>query len=422
MRGVFEKLLPFPAIRASPASAFAPTARQNAVPRPHHVSTKADRPMRGGSILLFIDDLGATGVVRNAIALATRLCASGFTVEVAASCAQGALRGEVDPRIHLTELLPSRWRTAPRPLRLARAWLGLRRRLASAQPDLILSAGNHGHLLTRLAAPAAPRARTIYRISNDLDHARPGRLAPLSKIPRKLQFRLITKHAACLALVSPHLLEHPLIAAAARRGKTRLIPNGVDLDMVAERSEGPAPHPWLAETNHSTVLTVGRLAPQKNIETLLAAVAEARRHRSLRLIVLGDGTDKARLRLRRRAEDLGIADAVAFVPAVANPFPWMAHAAAFALPSWWEGASNVLLEALACGRPIVASRTAGNAEDVLGSGRYGRLVDPADVHGLAQALLDQTGAAPIRPGGRAAAFSRARALDDFAALAAGLSR
>ncbi|WP_165356370.1 glycosyltransferase [Sphingosinicella sp. BN140058] len=372
--------------------------------------------------MIFIDDLGATGVVRNAIALATRLCAAGFVVEVAASCAQGALRGELDPRIRLTELLPSRWRTAPRPVRLARALLGLRRRLASEQPDLILSAGNHGHLLTRLAASAAPRARTIYRISNDLDHARPGRLGRLGKIARTLQFRLIAGHAACLALVSPHLLQHPLIAAAARRGKTRLIPNGVDLAMVAKRSEGPAPHPWLAESNHPTVLTVGRLAPQKNIETLLAALAEARRSRPLRLIVLGDGTDKTRLRLRGRAEALGIADAVAFVPAVPNPFPWMAHAAAFVLPSWWEGASNVLLEALACGRPIVASRTAGNAEEVLGSGRYGRLIDPADVHGLAKALLDQTGATPIRPGARATAFSRNRALDEFAVLAVGLSR
>jgi hypothetical protein len=79
----------------------------------------------------------------------------------------------------------------------------------------------------------------------------------------------------------------------------------------------------------------------------------------------------------------------------------------FVLPSLWEGASNALLEALACGVPVIAATSAGNAQEVLGYGRYGLLVDPLDVEGMAQAMLYQTVADACRPGSRAADFTAA---------------
>jgi glycosyltransferase involved in cell wall biosynthesis len=88
----------------------------------------------------------------------------------------------------------------------------------------------------------------------------------------------------------------------------------------------------------------------------------------------------------------------------------VARAATFVLPSLWEGASNALLEAVACDVPIVASRSAGNAQEVLGYGRFGLLVDPLDVKGMAQAILYQTSADACRPGNRAADYSADDAL------------
>jgi glycosyltransferase involved in cell wall biosynthesis len=82
------------------------------------------------------------------------------------------------------------------------------------------------------------------------------------------------------------------------------------------------------------------------------------------------------------------------------------------LPSLWEGASNSLLEALACGVPVVASATAGNAPEVLAGGRYGRLADPASATDLARAIAAQLdGATRILPRDRADAL----ALDAVAA-------
>ena len=73
-----------------------------------------------------------------------------------------------------------------------------------------------------------------------------------------------------------------------------------------------------------------------------------------------------------------------------------AHADAFVLPSWWEGSPNVLLEAMAVDVPIVASRSAGNAVDLLDDGRCGLLVDPADAAAMAAlALLSAPASPPI---------------------------
>jgi glycosyltransferase involved in cell wall biosynthesis len=143
---------------------------------------------------------------------------------------------------------------------------------------------------------------------------------------------------------------------------------------------------------------------------LVRAVAHAARERPLRLIILGGGTTEERLRLQQLARDLGIGDAVHLQDEVANPFPFIARASTFALPSLWEGSSNVLLEALACNVPIVAARSAGNAQEVLGYGRFGLLVEPQDVEGMARAILYQASPGACRPGTRANDFAAATAL------------
>jgi glycosyltransferase involved in cell wall biosynthesis len=169
------------------------------------------------------------------------------------------------------------------------------------------------------------------------------------------------------------------------------------------------PHPWL-EDGIPVVVAAGRLARHKNFDTLVRAVARATQQRPLRLIILGAGPAEERQRLQQLARGLGIGDDLHLQGEVANPFPFMARANVFALPSLWEGASNVLLEALACDVPIVAARSAGNAQEVLGYGRFGLLVDPQDVEGLAQAILYQVSPGACRPGTRAADFASGPAL------------
>jgi len=110
------------------------------------------------------------------------------------------------------------------------------------------------------------------------------------------------------------------------------------------------------------VLGVGRLVPQKGFDVLLKAFALARRSQPMRLVIAGDGPRENREQLQALANDLGIGEDVWLAGFIANPLPLFRQAKLFVLSSRWEGMSNVLLEALASGCPVVATQTPGTSE------------------------------------------------------------
>lgn len=361
---------------------------------------------------IFVSDLGATGVVRNAVAIANHAAASGYEVRLLTCTANGVLRSEIDKRVVLIELLGGESKAESRRSQLKRTFLAYRRHSRDWRPDILLSAGNHGHLLSTFAWLGL-KGKKLLRISNDLRHRKPS---PPARLWRNLKFKLITLLADRLVLVSRAQCESPLLSRMVSTGKAVVIPNGVDIDAVQSASRRPCPHPWTADRSVPIVLAVGRHVKQKNFHILLKAFACARRERKIRLIMLGDGQAGETVRLHNLAIGLGIGADVAFVPSTSNPFPFMAASHALALPSLWEGSSNVLLEAMACEIPIIASHTAGDARQLLSDGKYGILVDPTDEQGLARAILKQTGTDPVCPDGRALAFNRAVAIEDYLRL------
>lgn len=360
---------------------------------------------------LFVHDLTATGVVRNAIAIANRAAADGYAVRLLTAQARGALRGNVAPGVEVVELLGDAQEQSRRS-QMRRILLAYRRMTQEWRPDLLLSAGTHGHLLSSLAWQGLAGTK-ILRISNDLG-ARTGR-GGLKTWQRRLKIRALTAAADRVVLVSREQQRDPLFGRLLSNGKGVLIPNGVDVPRVREAAGHPCPHPWMS-ADVPVVLGVGRAVAVKNYPTLIRAVALARRDRPLRLIILGEADPAAESDLRALAQGEGIGDAFDRVPATDNPFTYMEAASVVALPSLWEGSSNVILEALACGTPVIASRTAGDAWHVLDQGRFGLLVDPLDVNQLADAILRQTGSSRVLPGERADGFSAERALDGYMQL------
>lgn len=105
---------------------------------------------------------------------------------------------------------------------------------------------------------------------------------------------------------------------------------------------------------------------------------------SARLVMVGDGP--LRPTLEARARDLGLNGAVRFLGAVPRAASFLPHFDVFVLSSVWEGMSNSLLEAMAAGRPVVATRVGGNPEVVV-DGETGLLVPPRDPRALADAVL-----------------------------------
>jgi glycosyltransferase involved in cell wall biosynthesis len=146
----------------------------------------------------------------------------------------------------------------------------------------------------------------------------------------------------------------------------------------------PAPeHPWFAAGEPPVILGVGELGARKDFAMLLRAFARLRAQRPCRLMVLGKGRERDRL--LALADELGIRADFELPGYVEGPFAYMAHAAAFALCSRWEGLPSVPVEALAVGTPVVATATPGSVE-ILEDGKVGPLVPIGDDAAMAEAL------------------------------------
>jgi glycosyltransferase involved in cell wall biosynthesis len=163
------------------------------------------------------------------------------------------------------------------------------------------------------------------------------------------------------------------------------IHNSVITPAILEKAKEPVDHPWFHDGGGPVVINVARLNHQKDLPTLLEAIAEARQSEPVRLILLGKGREQANL--EAKARELGIAEAVDLPGYVENPYAWMAKADVFALSSAWEGFGNVVAEALAVGTPVVSTDCPSGPGEILEHGRYGRLVSVGDGKGLGQAIL-----------------------------------
>ncbi len=185
---------------------------------------------------------------------------------------------------------------------------------------------------------------------------------------------------------------------------------------LLERSRERPDHPWLLDQTTPTLIAVGRLTAQKDFATLLRAFAKLREHRNVRLIIFGKGPE--RQNLEALARDLGIEQEVSLPGFTQNPYAAMSRASLFVLSSRWEGLPTVLIEAMACGCPVVATDCPSGPAEILKGGRYGPLTNVGDVQGLADTILKAL-EHPVSEEAlrnRAVDFSYDRSVDTYTAL------
>ena len=199
--------------------------------------------------------------------------------------------------------------------------------------------------------------------------------------------------------------------------RVRTIHSPIPADSIRRLAQEEVTHPWFTDGEPPVVLSVGREAPQKDHPTLVEAFGLVRREVDSRLVILGKLSAPYRAGLKSLARIHGVEGDLGFMDFDENPYRYMRRAGLLALSSRWEGLPGVIIEALACGTPVVSTDAPYGPREILG--HWGGLPPVGDAPALARALAGALrGARPTEEAlrARAADFSPEKAADAYVAL------
>jgi glycosyltransferase involved in cell wall biosynthesis len=328
-------------------------------------------------IAIFIPSLRGGGAERAMVALANGFARRGLAVDLVLATAEGVFAKEVSGSVRIIDLASGR---------MADSLFRLAGYLKRESPDVLLSAMTHVNL-TAVWAKRLARVQTRLVLSerSTLTHALKGLEArPLAAwlIPRLVRF----SYPAADAVVSVSLgVQDDLRRyVCLSREQAHVIYNPVVDDGLVHRALEALDHPWFAPGAPPVILGAGRLTEAKNFPLLIRAFNRLRAERECRLMILGEGPLRSSLESMVAASDHA-AD-ISMPGFVENPLPFMTRSRVFALSSSWEGLPGVLIQAMACGTPVVSTDCPSGPQEILEGGRWGRLVPVDDEVALSDAL------------------------------------
>jgi glycosyltransferase involved in cell wall biosynthesis len=335
-----------------------------------HDATTEPRP----DILMVLPNLEPGGAERVSVNLANAWTARGLKVEIALLHNAGSFADQLAPGVAVTVFGVHRARQAILPLG---------RYLSRRRPHATLAVMPPATWITA-AARVWARSPTRLVLAEHTDWSAP-RLSPPN--PNTMGFHAQTQ-VACRIAAARVAVSEGVADALARIAKiprrevevihnpiTPLAPDGeADAGILAA---------WNAAKGRK-LIAVGALKPAKDFATLLHAVARLRKTMPVSLLLLGEGPLRRDLEALR--SQLHLEDCVHMPGFAPNPQAYLRRADVLVLSSTNEGFANVLVEALACGLPVVSTDCRSGPREVLDGGRYGDLVAVADPDALAVAI------------------------------------
>jgi glycosyltransferase involved in cell wall biosynthesis len=314
------------------------------------------------------------GAERIFVNLAEAIAARGVSVDLVLSRAEGPFIAQVPDSVRLIDL---------RATRVLMCLPALLHYLRHERPRVLLSAlyANLPALWARRIAGRPQRLvisehNTLTRVSNREKDLRWKVYPELAK--------WFYPWADGIIAVSEGVASDLALATGLSPSHIQVIYNPIVTPDLRKRAESILEHPWYRAGEPPVVLGVGRLTAQKAFDVLIESFARLRKSQSTRLLILGEGEERARL--EALVSRLGLERDVSLPGFVSNPYPYMARSALFVLSSRWEGLPTVLVEAMFLRTPVVATDCPSGPREILGGGRYGQLVPVDDPGALAQAI------------------------------------
>jgi glycosyltransferase involved in cell wall biosynthesis len=332
-------------------------------------------------IAIHLPTLDAGGAERVMLTAANGLAERGYAVDLVLSQRSGGFSSDISESLRVVDL------DAPAPPVLAAvgALPAMYRYLERTSPGVLISSMKHINVLSL----------AVWRLSQvDTNIVLTEHNTPEELIRGSPKNRLIYRIAAIeypwadeIIGVSEGVVDSLSDIVDIPRQQIEMIHNPVVSSSLVEQSHQNPDHPWFDDDNTRVVLSVGRLTEQKNQELLLNAFSDVCGDENVKLVLVGQGERAAAL--ETLAGELGVADHVEIREWVDNIYAYMGSADVFVLTSKWEGLPTVLIEALACGCPVVSTDCPSGPREILDGGEYGTLVETYDSSDVAEAIRDQ---------------------------------
>lgn len=331
---------------------------------------------RNMRLALFLPSLHGGGAERVMKNLAENLANRGFSVDLVLAKAEGSYSKEISNNVRVVDLNADRVITS---------LPALVKYLRVAKPNAMLSALGHANIvaiwacsLARVSTRLVVSERTTLSVSVQNTTYKRSKFFPWL-------MKCFYPWADAIVAVSDGVADDLAQIIKLPRERITTIYNPVVTPELLRKAKEPIDHPWFRPTEPPVILGVGRLTRAKNFQTLIKAFSLVRKERPARLMILGEGED--RHELTELSRKLGI-DADIDIPGfVDNPYKFMANANVFVLSSRWEGLPGVLIQAMACGCPVISTDCPSGPAEILENGKYGKLVSVGDVAALAEAIL-----------------------------------
>jgi glycosyltransferase involved in cell wall biosynthesis len=365
------------------------------------VSNENDR------IAIFLPSLEGGGAERSMCRLAMGLAKRGVQVDLVLAKKIGPYLQQLPASVRVVDLRSSR---------MIASIPNLVRYLRDERPGSLISALSHANVIAILShLLASSRAKLIVSERAPLFQAQANAKFVRDRILPFLM-RALYNRADHIIAISRGVADQ-LAAAGIPGDKIAVIHNPVVDNTLLEKAKEALDHHWFVPDAPPVIVAAGRLEKEKDFQTLIRAFSLIRKTRAIRLMILGEGESRAEL--HNMAKQLGVVDDVSLPGFVDNPYKYMKHAAAFVLSSLFEGFGNVIVEAMACGTPVISTDCPCGPAEILEKGRWGRLVAVGDAKAMAKAIeevLDEVTHPDVRS--RAAVFNVENMTNEYLRFAA----
>lgn len=255
---------------------------------------------------------------------------------------------------------------------------------AAHAPDVLISTQPHINTIAGAAGIGlSARPLLVFREANT-PAAKYSDYGSLSRAAYRIGGKLADHYVAVSDGVKESMIRfYKLDPSAVTRIYNPLIDKSIQ-----EKASEPVDHHWINEPEIPVIISMSRVVPQKDHETLIRAFSDLKKKKEARLLILGSTHQDPEYtaRIRRLIDALDLKDSVELAGFKSNPFNYLSRASLFVLSSRFEGLPGSLVQAMACGCPVVSTDCPSGPAEILEHGRYGELVPVGNANKLAEAM------------------------------------